>query len=104
MKPSQHFVGSNFELPPLPPGSALKFAREAEAEQRFPSLLSNLEGEMARLLEWASAGDAKVAPRRQGGLRALCADRAGLCCGLLRASNSPVRRGALLARRRHLLL
>ena len=31
MKPSQHFVGSNFELPPLPPGSALKFAREAEA-------------------------------------------------------------------------
>ena len=71
MKPSQHFVGSNFELPPLPPGSALKFAREAEAEQRFPSLLSNLEGEMARLLEWASAGDAKVAPRRQGGLAPL---------------------------------
>jgi hypothetical protein len=44
------------ELPPLPPGSALRFT--AANERKFPSLLQNLEGEMSRLLEWASAGDA----------------------------------------------
>ena len=53
-------AASNFELPPLPPGSALKFqSAESMAEKRFPPLLSNLESEMSRLLEWASAGDAQ---------------------------------------------
>ena len=51
---------SDFALPPLPPGSALKFGKDAPmVDQRFPSLLSNLEGEMSRLLEWASKGDAQ---------------------------------------------
>jgi hypothetical protein len=49
---------SSFELPPLPPGSALKFSSAADPlDKRFPSLLQNLEGEMARLLEWASSAD-----------------------------------------------
>ena len=48
----------HFSLPPLPPGTALRFNPEM-AEKRFPSLLQNLEGEMSRLLEWASAGDAR---------------------------------------------
>jgi len=47
----------DLHLPPLPPGSALRFNQEM-AEKRFPSLLQNLEGEMSRLLEWASTGDA----------------------------------------------
>jgi hypothetical protein len=45
------------ELPPLPPGSALRFSSPGEADKRFPSLLQNLEGEMSKLLEWASTGD-----------------------------------------------
>ena len=50
---------SSFALPPLPPGSALKFSAENMAEKRFPSLLQNLESEMANLLDWASTGDAQ---------------------------------------------
>ena len=47
-----------WSLPPLPPGSALKFGDPVGAgDKRFPTLLQNLEGEMSRLLEWASAGD-----------------------------------------------
>ena len=49
---------TDFSLPPLPPGSALKFS-DGAADKRFPNLLHNLEGEMSRLLEWASAGDAQ---------------------------------------------
>ena len=50
--------GRDFSLPPLPPGSALKFGDPVGAgDKRFPTLLQNLEGEMSRLLEWASAGD-----------------------------------------------
>ena len=45
----------DMRLPPLPPGSALRFS---DKEGQFPSLLSNLEGEMSRLLEWANAADA----------------------------------------------
>ena len=51
------------DLPPLPPGSALRFSPQLDssrtAVKRFPSLLQNLEGEMSRLLEWASAADSK---------------------------------------------
>ena len=48
----------DLHLPPLPPGSALRFNQEM-AEKRFPSLLQNLEGEMSRLLEWAEGADAQ---------------------------------------------
>ena len=60
---------AGLSLPPLPPGSALRFSASSggrgggggggsgDSEQRFPSLLQNLEGEMSRLLEWASTGD-----------------------------------------------
>jgi len=47
------------DLPPLPPGSALRFNT---VEKRFPSLLQSLEGEMSRLLEWASTGDSHPRP------------------------------------------
>ena len=49
------------DLPPLPPGSALRFQSPAamHADKRFPPLLQNLEGEMSKLLEWASTGDAQ---------------------------------------------
>ena len=50
---------STLDLPPLPPGSALRFNT---VEKRFPSLLQSLEGEMSRLLEWASTGDAHPRP------------------------------------------
>jgi len=57
----------SLELPPLPPGSALKFSTaDAPVEKRFPSLLQNLEGEMSRLLEWASTGDAQPRRRQSG--------------------------------------
>ena len=57
---------SDFSLPPLPPGSALKFS-DGAVDKRFPNLLQNLEGEMSRLLEWASTGDAQQpgVPRRR---------------------------------------
>jgi len=58
--PSLQFLKRAVMLPPLPAGSTLKFtAAGSTAEKRFPSLLQNLEGEMSRLLEWASTGDEK---------------------------------------------
>lgn len=56
-----HGLGSSsFALPPLPPGSALKFgSSESVEDKRFPPLLQNLESEMGKLLEWASTGDAQ---------------------------------------------
>ena len=55
-------AAAGLDLPPLPPGSALRFSSPAAlnaAEKRFPPLLQNLEGEMSKLLEWASTGDAQ---------------------------------------------
>lgn len=66
--------GNAFALPPLPPGSALRFSASGldgpsgAAEKRFPSLLQNLEGEMSRLLQWASTGDEKQGQRRRTGV------------------------------------
>lgn len=49
------------QLPELPPGSALRFnAAQAPDQGRLShsrALMNNLEGEMSRLLEWASVGE-----------------------------------------------
>ena len=49
------------QLPELPPGSALRFnAAQAPEQGRLShsrALMENLEGEMSRLLEWASVGE-----------------------------------------------
>ena len=55
------FDSSQLQLPALPPGSGLKFnAAQAPAQGRLShsrALMSNLEGEMSRLLEWAGDDD-----------------------------------------------
>ena len=56
------------QLPELPPGSALRFNAAHAPEQGRLShsrdLMNNLEGEMSRLLEWASVGEDSHAQRR----------------------------------------
>ena len=57
------------QLPPLPPGSALRFnAAKASAQGRLSqsrALMNNLETEMSRLLEWAGAEDGTAGGARR---------------------------------------
>ena len=85
------------DLPPLPPGSALRFSSEAPEKPFAPSLLQNLEGEMSRLLEWASRGDAQrtspQVPRDRRERRDLWALAEGV---VQHDPRSAARRGSLL--------